>query len=225
MTRTFSALTALALGVGFIGCVVHQGPPPSAQPAPTAAPAPTPTGTIEPAPAPVTNDPTAEIPADPEDPASVTDALPPQPPMEAPPTTPGAAEELAAGVADGKPAGIEPGSPAAFWIWRNPAGVWKVRTTTAKLPHLFRGRVKGVRSPIGTVRPSRTEFADRVAKAGQEVHFNFATKGHVDGFDFRVQGCVRFDLQIDGGPAPKKIFVGQGVASPKTNHFILCPAQ
>lgn len=216
------------------GCVVHSGPPPAQQapaatptttPAPATTTAPTAAPTATPT-TPAADDPNAEIPADTEDPAAVAAPLPQQQPVEAPPVTPGLAEETTAGIVEGKPAGVEPGAPAAFWIWRNAAGVWKLRTTTAKKLHHFRGRVKGVQKAIGVVKPSRTEFGDRIKRGtGGEVIFGFSTMGHIDGFDFRApkDTCVRFDLQLDSGATAKKVFVGKNSAAPKTSHFILCP--
>ncbi len=229
MIRHITALsTLLAVGGLVTGCVVHQrapnDPPPPAvapAPAPTAAPAPAPTAAPAPAPAP-----TDEIAVDPEDPPPVATPLPPQETVEAPPPTPGLAERLPDGVGDGRPKGIEPGAPVAYWIWRNKAGIWKLRTTTAKKLHQFRGRVKGLKHAIKKVRPSRQEFGDRMAKGtGGEVFFRFHTKGHVDGFDFKVPGCVRFDLQLDKGPAQKRVFIGKTSMKPKNNHFVLCPGK
>ena len=219
--------------VGLLGfaatasCTVYTQPK---EPAPaTAAPAPAPTpAPATTAPAPVTppaDDVNADIPADSEDPAAVADALPTQATWAEPPNTPGTAEATTAGVADGKPKGVEPGAPAGFYIWRNAAGIWKVRTTTAKKLHEFKGRVKGVQAPIGKVKSSRTELGDRIKRGtGGEVVFNFSTKGHIDGFDFRAPAstCVRFDLVLDTGATAKKVFIGKDSVSPKTNHFILC---
>ena len=106
--------------------------------------------------------------------------------------------------------------------------IWKLRTTTGKALREFRGRVKGVQKPIGTVRPSRTEFADRIKRGtGGEVIFRFHTLGHIEGFDFRApaDACVRFDLQLDSGATAKKVHIGKASVAPKTNHFTLCPAQ
>jgi hypothetical protein len=222
----------------WVGCVVHNNPPGAAPPAaaatpaaaPAAAPAATPAATTAPtaAPAAAPEDPNAEIQADSDDPPAVADPLPKQETVEPPPATPGMPEETAAGIADGKPAGLEPGAPAGFWIWKNPAGVWKVRTTTAKKLHEFKGRVKGVQKPIGKVRPSRTEFGDRIKRGtGGEIMFRFHTKGHVDGFDFRApkDTCIRFDLQLDTGATAKKVHIGKDKVSPKSNHFTICPAK
>ena len=167
-------------------------------------------------------------PDDAEDAPAIAVPLPAQQPLEDPFATPGMPEETAAGVAEGRPNGIEPAAPAAFWIWRNAAGIWKLRTTTGKALREFRGRVKGVQKPIGTVRPSRTEFADRIKRGtGGEVIFRFHTLGHIEGFDFRApaDACVRFDLQLDSGATAKKVHIGKASVAPKTNHFTLCPAQ
>ncbi len=228
ITPLFGSLLFGLLGsLATASCVVHTQPSQPAPPA-TAAPAPPPAVTPAPAataPAPAADDANADIPADSEDPAAVADALPPQPAWEEPPNSPGGPETTTAGVADGKPKGVEPGAPAAFWIWRNAAGIWKVRTTTAKKLHEFRGRVKGVKAPIGKVKPTRTEFGDHIHRGtGGEVAFKFATKGHIDGFDFRAppSTCIRFDLQLDTGATAKKVFIGKDSVSPKTNHFVLC---
>jgi hypothetical protein len=231
------------LSIVAAACVVQQAPPanqaapgaPATTTAPAAAPAPAPatataapTATTPAAPAPVADDPNSDIPSDSEDPAPVTTPLPPQQPLEPPPATPGLAEQMAAGVGEGKPSGMEPGAPAAFWIWRNAAGIWKLRTTTAKKLHEFKGRVKGVQKAIGKVKPSRTELGDRITRGtGGEILFRFTTMGHIDGFDFRApkDACIRFDLQLDSGATAKRVFVGKGAVSPKTNHFIVCPAK
>lgn len=212
-----STLALCALGA----CVVHTGPPPAkseptaATPAPTAAPAATATAAT---PAP------AELDADSDDPAPVADPLPKQEPVEDLPATMGTPERLIAGAAEGRPEGLKPGAPAGFWIWQNQAGRWKVRTTTAKALHEFKGRVTGENAPIGPMRPSRAEFKDQVQRSPDGgLVFRFHTKGHVDGFDFMVPGCARFDLKLDTGPTPLRVFVGKAGISPRTNHFVLCP--
>jgi hypothetical protein len=229
MKRTAELVGSLVLG--FIagltagGCVIEKAP---AQPAPTAASAPaaTPSATTAAAP-PSTpaDDPNAEIPTDSDEPTAVSDPTPTQPAWEEPPKTEGKAEDMALGIVEGKPKGLEPGAPAAFWIWRNAQGIWKVRTTTAKKLHEFRGRVEGVQKPIGKVKPSRLEYGDHIRRGAQhEIIFKFATKGNIDGFDFRAPAgtCIRFDLMLDRGATAKRVFIGKNAVSPKTNHFILC---
>ena len=72
---------------------------------------------------------------------------------------------------------------------------------------------------------SRTEFRDRIWKRNESFAFSFKTKSHADGFTFVSEnnGCVRFDLQLDGGPEPKRIFVGSKELQPSSNHFVVCP--
>jgi hypothetical protein len=198
-----------------VACTVHSysSPPSSAQPAAAAPP-------------PASAEPEAPIASEPDDPPVVATPLPPQTPVDEPPETKTPPEQLPPGVANGKPPGLEPAAPAAYWIWRAPSGVWKLRTTTATQLHTFRGRVHGVKAPIGAVRPSRTELGDRFVRAPDgNLYFKFTTNGHIDGLDFRVRdnGCVRFDLQLDGGPAPKRIHVGAQSVEPKSNHFVVCP--
>jgi len=113
----------------------------------------------------------------------------------------------------------------AYWIWQGPRGGWRIKTTTKRLLHLFRGYLRGTTGAITNIHPSRTEFRDRVWRTGAGWAFSFKTMGHADGFTFmtRDNGCVGFDLQLDGGPHPQRIFVGRGQVEPPSNHFIVCP--
>ncbi len=152
-------------------------------------------------------------------------ALPPQRPRQPPPRSRTRPELLPAGIGAGRPASFRPGAPAAYWIWQGPRGDWRLRTTTTRLLHAFRGHVKGTTGAVLRIQPSRTEFRDRVWKTKTGWAFSFTTMGHADGFTFatRDNGCVRFDLLIDGGPHPKRIFVGRAERSPSQGHFIVCP--
>jgi hypothetical protein len=120
---------------------------------------------------------------------------------------------------------MHPGAPAAYWIWADPNGMWHLRTTTAGSPHRFRGRIAGATGAIVDVRPSRLDFGDRLRSGPRGVGFDFHTRGHIDGVDFRPadNGCVRFALFIDGGPHPKRIFVGAQGVEPPHAHFAACP--
>lgn len=146
-------------------------------------------------------------------------------PFDVPPWSAGQPEAFAPGVAEGRPAGFRPGAPAGYWIWLGPRGDWRLRTTTANAPHVFRGRIKGMTGAVVNVHPVRTEHRDRVARTNDGWMFNFRTQGHADGFTFGTQdgGCVRFDLHLDGGPVPKKVFIGQKELQPQAGHFVLCP--
>jgi hypothetical protein len=90
---------------------------------------------------------------------------------------------------------------------------------------VFRGRITPIKTTISSMSPSRTELRDRVWKKGGTWMFSFKTAAHADGITFKTKGdgCVKFDLQLDGGPVTKRIVVGKGQVSPATNHFIICP--
>ena len=159
------------------------------------------------------------------DPVRPPPSLPPQPPTEAPPASTSRAVLLPPGIGTGRPAGFSPGAEAAYWIWQGPRGSWRIRTTTKNMPHVYRGHVHGMTAAIIRVQPSRTEFRDRVWKTGKGYAFSFKTNGHADGFIFstRDNGCVRFDLRLDGGPHPKRIHIGKSGHQPPSGHFIVCP--
>lgn len=149
-----------------------------------------------------------------------------QPPLEPIPVTPGEPAMMPEGAANGRPPRFNPSAPPGYWIWVGPRSGWRLRTTTAGGAHLFRGRIKGATSEVTNVHPSRTEFRDRIRRlADGSWEFSFRTAGHADGLTFvtRDNGCVAFDLQVDGGPQPKRIFVGAGETQPPGNFFMVCP--
>jgi hypothetical protein len=153
-------------------------------------------------------------------------SLPAQPPKDEPPHSSGRPQSLPEGAGMGRPPGFRAGAAPAYWIWQGPRGGWRVRTTTNNAPHVFRGIIKGVTGPINNVHPTRTEFHDRVWKTRDgSWAFSFNTSSHADGFTFvvRDEGCVQFDLQLDGGPEPKHIYVGGGMVEPSSGFFIVCP--
>ena len=90
---------------------------------------------------------------------------------------------------------------------------------------MFRGRIKSTTSSVVNVHPTRTEYRDRIRRTQEGWMFSFQTRGHADGFTFMTQdqGCVRFELQRDGGPVTKRVFVGQREHEVRTGHFIVCP--
>ncbi len=151
--------------------------------------------------------------------------VPTQTPFDEPPAAAGRPERLRAGIALGRPRDFRPGAHAAYWIWQGPRGGWRLRTTTQNRPHVFRGRVQGVTGPIEQLHPTRTEYGDRMRRSSQGWVFSFTTTGHADGFTFHVgdQGCVRFDLKLDGGAQPLRIFIGRRQTQPASSHFVLCP--
>jgi hypothetical protein len=150
----------------------------------------------------------------------------PQAPFEEPPEYQGKVETFPPGAAVGRPPGFKPGAPAAYWIWQGPRGSWLLRTTPGGAPHLFRGRITGVSGEIVNVHPLRTEFRDRIRQTRKGWAFSFTTATHADGFTFMTRdgGCVRFDLELEGGPQPKRVIIGHGELQPQIPHFVVCPA-
>jgi hypothetical protein len=125
----------------------------------------------------------------------------------------------------GQPRSMQPGAPAAYYIWTDPQGGWHLRTTTGGQQHVFRGRVAGQTAPITNVTPSRMEFQDRLRVSPRgTVAFAFATQGAVDGFDFRADNnaCVTFNLDLAGGPTPRRIVVGAQEIAVNTPNFQVC---
>lgn len=153
---------------------------------------------------------------------------PAQPPKEEPPHSSGRPQVLPEGAPMGRPAGFKAGAAAAYWIWLGPRGGWRVRTTTGESSHVFRGHVHALTGPpavISSVQPTRTEFSDRIWKTKTGWAFSFKTSGHADGFSFLTRDpvCVVFDLQLDGGPEPKRVFVGREQVEPQSGFFVACP--
>jgi hypothetical protein len=151
--------------------------------------------------------------------------VPTQPAKDEPPRSTDRPAMLAEGAGEGRPPGFRSGAPAGYWIWQGPRGGWRLRTTTANVQHVFRGHIRGMTGAISNVHPTRTEFRDRIWKTNDGWAFSFKTEGHADGFTFvtRDEGCVLFDLQLDGGPEPKRVTLGKAQVAPATGHFIVCP--
>jgi hypothetical protein len=221
--------TAAAAGVLVIAaCAVNQTPPttPSvASAAPTTPTTPstpdtsTPTTPTTPtASATPTTTPTATASAEP---------VPPQPPLQEPPAPPPAKPaELKFSVADGRPTGLHEGVPISYWIWHDDHGKWwHVRSSTHTELHHFQGWAWHDKDRFTDVKPTRVEWADRIKYGAAGVSWDFHTKGHEDGFDFKTNGasCVRFALWIDGKAVTTQVHIGAGGVHPPSNHFRLCP--
>ncbi|MGE0883176.1 MAG: hypothetical protein AB7P14_06500 [Blastocatellales bacterium] len=77
-----------------------------------------------------------------------------------------------------------------------------------------RGRVVGVRGGRAPVVVNREQ--DKIEKDGDHrIHFLSANDGDIDGFDFKVDknvASLKFALEIDGKPAPRRIEVGKSNA-------------
>ena len=240
--RIAKAVMALSVLAGaWLGssCVVYTQEPSAGPERPPAHPAQRPATRPPPPPGPgprLPADPHAPPPPSPgvpEDPEGAQEAAAgssepavPQAPFDEPAEYQGPIEQLPPGAAMGRPPSFRPGAPAAYWIWQGPRGSWLLRTTTAGATQVFRGRVAGAPGEIVNVHPLRTEFRDRIRRARGGWVFSFTSAGHADGFTFmtREAGCVRFDLELDGGPQPKRIFIGRGELQPRSPHFVVCPA-
>ena len=126
----------------------------------------------------------------------------------------------------GEPRAMKEKAPAAWWIWADEAGGWHVRTTTATSAHRFRGRIKSATGFITDVAPTKDALKDRIKDTHQHgLLVDFQTDRDMDGLDFRTSdgGCVRLHLLLDGGPHPKRVFVGESMLEPPHAHFQLCP--
>jgi hypothetical protein len=112
------------------------------------------------------------------------------------------------------------------WVWHDERGnEWHLRTSTHGPAHRFNGRVWLGEGSFAGVRPSRTEWSDRLRATGKAIEFDFRMQNGGDGFEFRVGGarCVHFALFIDGRSDTDSIHIGASGAHPKEHAFTLCP--
>ena len=147
-------------------------------------------------------------------------------PPEAPPEPDKPFHEVPPHEALGEPRAMREGAPAAWWIWVDEAGLWHLRTTTASSAHRFRGRIKSATGFVTDAAPTRDILKDRITDTHQHgLLVDFHTEREMDGLDFRTSdgGCVRLQLLLDGGPHPKRVFVGAKMLEPPHAHFQLCP--
>jgi hypothetical protein len=111
------------------------------------------------------------------------------------------------------------------WLWRHTTNVWKLRTTTQVKVRKFTGGIVGTTGPIVGLRATRNELADRVVLKGNQVAFNFSTKGDVDGFDFVTEknSCIKVNLVLEKDMPIDRIFLGRKQYQPKNTRFVVCP--
>jgi hypothetical protein len=126
-------------------------------------------------------------------------------------------------MADGRPKGLKPGAFEAYWVWFEGTH-WKLRTTTHDAMHRFQGAIVSEDGSISEVRPTRTEYNDRLKSTKDTIGFDFQTKGNEDGFDFDApeDRCLSFFLLIDGKPHVDRVNIGKGDAHPPHWNFKLC---
>lgn len=84
-----------------------------------------------------------------------------------------------------------------------------------------RGRVVGVRGGRAPVVVNREQ--DKIEKDGdRRIHFLSHNDGDIDGFDFKVDKNVtslKFALEIDGKPVPRRIEIGKSNAKVSSDPF------
>ena len=226
-----SALTTAALAIA--ACTVNQAPaggPTTAQNTPVAttepAPPATPTTPAAP-PTPTTTPPAAPTSPPPPTPATPVPATDPAQPahQEVPPPA-DKPHEFKFSVADGRPRGLHDGVPESYWIWHDEHGKWwHLRTSTHSVQHRFQGWVFHDKDRFTDIHPTRLEWGDRIKYGTNGAAWDFQTKGHEDGFDFRTSGnqCVRFHTFIDGKPNHDRVHIGAGGVNPPSAHFRVCP--
>ena len=97
---------------------------------------------------------------------------------------------------------------------------------SGRAPHVVRGprgRVIGVGGGRAPVVVNREQ--DKIEKdADHRIHFLSSNDGDIDGFDFKVDRNVislKFALEIDGKPAPRRIEVGKSNAKPSGDPFVV----
>jgi len=144
-------------------------------------------------------------------------------------TTPEPREKPAAeprGTALGMSKNLHDSPLDGLWVWHDERGSeWHLRTSTRGLAHRFNGRVWLSEGAFAGVRPSRTEWSDRLRATGRAIEFDFHTQSGVDGFEFRASGarCIHFALSMDGRYDTDSIHIGASGAHPKAHVFTLCP--
>lgn len=133
---------------------------------------------------------------------------------------------LPPGVASFRPPGMHPTAPPGFWIWRNPHGTWRLRTTSGNQPRWFKGTIAGVTAPLSRAERARPSPDGEVRPIPGGVQFALSPSRMIDGVDFEVRdgGCVRFQLDLgDQGAPSAMITVGAIQAHPASPDFVLCP--
>lgn len=86
-----------------------------------------------------------------------------------------------------------------------------------------RGRVVGVRGGSAPVVVNRTQ--DVIEKDGDHrIQFSSINNGDIDGFDFKVDkntASLKFALEIDRRPSPRRIEIGKSNSKPANDPFVV----
>jgi hypothetical protein len=113
-----------------------------------------------------------------------------------------------------------------LWVWHDErASDWHLRASTHGQARRYTGRVWLDEGAFADVRPSRSEWSDRLRASLRAIEFDFPTQAGADGFEFRIANarCVHFILYMDGRPAPAVIHVGAASSHPFRHTFTVCP--
>ncbi len=110
---------------------------------------------------------------------------------------------------------------ARFELWHNEAG-WHLRWTGAGSSHHFFGKIWAPDGELVITRRHRLEEGDRVWKEGRGIRFDAYASSGEDGFDFRWRGReLVLDLEMDGKPCRKRIFIGSQGIHPAQQPFVI----
>ncbi len=111
-----------------------------------------------------------------------------------------------------------------YWIWLDD-GWLHVRVTTGERAHRFQGSLTVLKGTLGPLELEKAGMAEQVAAQGDSVQFDLEPgRNAEEGFRVRTeQGCLRFDLYVDGAHRPERVHLGPRRLSPKGVPFERCP--
>ena len=124
----------------------------------------------------------------------------------------------------GKPTSFKKGSVRGAAVWHDNNGQHIRFTTKGKL-HRFHGKIcaSGKIKKMNTFRIENSDSI-KLGSKGKCIYFNFKTKDHIDGFDFRAPTGQKifYTIKIDGRKLSRKhIWLGKQGSHPRDNTFTL----